>query len=166
VPDDFIRRIFDVMVRADWHTYLILTKRPRRLARMAASLPWPTHVWVGVSIESNEVAWRADYLRRVPAEVRVISAEPLLGPVDQVDLTGIHWVVTGGESGPRHRPCHPDWVRQVRDRCAEANVAFCHKGWGGLKSTSGGRLLDGRIWNEMPVVQRASEVQLPLLVGF
>ncbi|HVL22896.1 MAG TPA: phage Gp37/Gp68 family protein [Thermomicrobiales bacterium] len=162
VPDAFIRQIFDVMVRAHWHTYLILTKRPRRLARMAPSLPWPKNVWMGVSVESNEVAWRADELRRVPAAVRVISAEPLLGPLDQLDLDGIDWLITGGESGPRHRPCHPDWVRDIRDRCLEANVAFFHKQWGGRTFRSGGRELDGRTWEQMPVVAPAVS-QLPLL---
>jgi protein gp37 len=162
VPEDFIRRIFDVMVRADWHTYLILTKRPQRLARLAPSLPWPAHVWMGVSIESNEVAWRADVLRRVPASVRVISAEPLLGPIDRVDLDGIDWLITGGESGPRHRPCHPDWVRDARDRCLAANVAFFHKQWGGRTAGSGGRMLDGRAWEQMPALRRPAAAQLAL----
>lgn len=165
VPDEFIRRIFDVMVRANWHTYLILTKRPRRLARMAESLPWPKHVWVGVSIESNDVAWRADALRRVPAAVRVISAEPLLGPIDEVKLDGIHWLTTGGESGPFHRPCNPDWVREARDHCLAANVAFSHRQWGGRTFRSGGRELDGRIWDEMPDVSRARAQQLPLIAA-
>lgn len=152
VPDEFIRSVFDTMTRADWHVYQVLTKRPQRLARMARSLPWPDHIWVGVSVESNEVAWRADFLRRVPAAVRFISAEPLIGPIDQLDLDGIHWLITGGESGVRHRPCNPEWVREARDRCLEANVAYFHKQWGGRTSKSGGRLLDGRTWDEMPEV--------------
>lgn len=154
VPDEFVRSVFDTMVRADQHIYQILTKRPQRLARMAPSLPWPDHIWVGVSIESNEVAWRADFLRRVPAAVRFISAEPLIGPIDQLDLHGIQWVITGGESGVRHRPCNPDWVREARDHCVAENVAYFHKQWGGRTSKTGGRELDGRTWDEMPVIDR------------
>lgn len=150
VPDEFIHRVFDTMVRADHHVYQVLTKRPQRLARMATSLPWPDHIWVGVSVESNEVTWRADFLRRVPAAVRFISAEPLIGPIDRLDLEGIHWVITGGESGVGHRPCDPNWVRQARDRCLAENVAYFHKQWGGRTPKTGGRELDGRTWDEMP----------------
>jgi protein gp37 len=144
------------MVKADWHVYQVLTKRPLRLARMAERLPWPHHIWAGVSIESNDVAWRADYLRRVPAAVRFVSAEPLLGPIDQLGLDGIQWLITGGESGIHHRPCNPEWVREVRDRCLATDVAFFHKQWGGRTSKSGGRILDGRTWDEMPVTDRDS----------
>src|SRR5215208_5273757 len=150
VPDDFVRRVFDTMVRADRHTYQILTKRPQRLARLGQSLPWPPHIWIGVSVESNAYAWRADYLRRVPAAVRFISAEPLLGPVDQLNLEGLHWVITGGESGAGFRPCSPTWVRGVRDRCNEVGVAYFHKQWGGRTPKAGGRMLDGRTWDEFP----------------
>jgi protein gp37 len=101
VPDEFIVDVFHTMTLADWHIFQILTKRPQRMARLAADLPWPPHVWMGVSVESNEYTWRADYLRKTPANVRFISEEPLLGPVDRLDLEGIHWVITGGESGPR-----------------------------------------------------------------
>lgn len=152
IPDDFIEKVFDTMASADWHIYQILTKRPQRLARMAPSLPWPKHIWVGVSVESNDVVWRADFLRRVPASVRFISAEPLIGPIDRLNLAGIHWVITGGESGFRHRPCNPDWVRDARDRCIEAKVAYFHKQWGGRTPKAGGRLLDGRTWDETPLV--------------
>jgi protein gp37 len=115
------------MVRANQHTYQILTKRPQRLARLGQSLPWPPHIWIGVSVESNDYAWRADYLRQVPTAVRFISAEPLLGPVDELNLEGLHWVITGGESGTGHRRCDPAWVRDVRDRCVAAGVAYFHK---------------------------------------
>jgi protein gp37 len=162
VPDEFIRAVFDTMVRADWHVYQVLTKRPQRLARIAKDLPWPAHVWVGVSIESNDVAWRADFLRRVPAAVRFVSAEPLIGPIDQLNLDGIHWLITGGESGPRHRECNIDWVRSARDRCLEADVAYFHKQWGGKTSKAGGRELDGRTWDEMP---SPSSQQLQFEVG-
>jgi protein gp37 len=162
VPEDFIRCVFDTMVRADQHVYQILTKRPQRLAKLATSLPWRAHIWIGVSIESNEVAWRADFLRSIPAAVRFVSAEPLIGPIDQLDLDGIHWLITGGESGPDHRPCDPDWVRDARDRCLLKGVAYFHKQWGGRTSKMGGRELDGRTWDEMPRIHRAETLPLPL----
>ena len=162
VPDAFIRSVFDTMVQADQHIYQVLTKRPQRLARLAATLPWPDHIWIGVSVESNDYAWRADFLRRVPAAIRFISAEPLLGPIDRLNLDGIHWLITGGESGPRHRPCNPDWVRQARDRCLAEEVAYFHKQWGGRTSKVGGRELDGQTWDEMPVVNRVQPLQLAL----
>ncbi len=152
IPDEFIYSVFDSMVKADWHIYQILTKRPQRLAKLSTTLPWPDHVWVGVSIESNEVAWRADFLRKVPAAVRFISAEPLIGPIDKLDLEGIHWLITGGESGHGHRPCNPEWVRAARDNCLAENVAYFHKQWGGRTPKAGGRELDGRTWDEMPRV--------------
>lgn len=151
VPVEFIRHVFSTMEQADWHIYQILTKRPQRLARLAETLPWPPHIWAGVSIESNAYAWRADFLRRVPAAVRFISAEPLLGPVDQINLEGIHWLITGGESGAGFRPCKPEWVRDARDRCLAHNVAYFHKQWGGRTPKAGGRLLDGRTWDEFPI---------------
>ncbi len=162
VPDEFIRSVFATMVRADHHIYQVLTKRPQRLAKMAKSLPWPDHIWVGVSIESNEVAWRADFLRRVPAAVRFISAEPLIGPIDQLKLDGIHWVITGGESGNGHRACDPAWVREARDHCVSENVAYFHKQWGGRTSKVGGRVLDGRTWDEMPIARQHKSVNLAL----
>lgn len=160
VPDEFIRGVFDTMVRADQHVYQVLTKRPQRLARMGASLPWPKHVWIGVSIESNEFAWRADFLRKVPAAVRFISAEPLIGPIDRLKLDGIHWMITGGESGLGHRPCNPEWVREARDHCLSEHVAYFHKQWGGRTSKIGGRELDGRTWDEMPVIEREKNLSL------
>lgn len=150
VPEDFIRAVFATMVDADWHIYQILTKRPQRLARLAPSLPWPRHIWIGVSIENNAVAWRAGYLRKVPAAVRFVSAEPLLGGIESLDLDGIDWLITGGESGVGSRPCDPQWVRDARDRCAATGVAFFHKQWGGRTPKAGGRLLDGRTWDEFP----------------
>jgi protein gp37 len=167
VPDEFVRRIFDVMVQADWHIYQVLTKRSPRLARLGQSLPWRPHIWVGVSIELDRYVWRADHLRRVPAQVRFISAEPLLGPLPHLNLEGIHWLITGGESGPGHRPCDPDWVRDLRDRCNAAGVAFFHKQWGGRTPKAGGRLLDGRTWDEYPEVpagqpRRSGQLELPL----
>jgi protein gp37 len=162
VPDEFVRRVFDTMLRADWHTYQILTKRPQRLARLGQSLPWPPHIWIGVSVESNDYAWRADYLRQVPAAIRFISAEPLLGPVNALNLDSLHWVITGGESGAGHRRCDPAWVRDVRDRCVAAGVAYFHKQWGGRTPKAGGRLLDGRTWDELPAPNASIEHALPL----
>jgi protein gp37 len=156
IPDDYIRRVFDVMVSADWHIFQVLTKRSGRLARLGPTLPWAPHIWAGVSVETNQYAWRVDQLRRVPAQVRFISAEPLLGPLEAVDFSGIHWVITGGESGPHARPCHSDWVRDIRDRCVEEGVAFFHKQWGGRTPKAGGRDLEGRTWSQYPSVQAVS----------
>ncbi len=158
VPDDFIRCVFDVMVKADWHIFQILTKRSGRLARLGPTLPWQPHIWIGVSIETEQYTWRADQLRRVPAYVRFISAEPLLGPLDKLNLDGIHWLITGGESGFGHRHCNPDWVRNIRDRCLAENVAFFHKQWGGRTPKAGGRDLDARTWDEIPKVPMKNEL--------
>ncbi|MBA3531044.1 MAG: phage Gp37/Gp68 family protein [Ardenticatenales bacterium] len=150
VPEEFIREAFEVMKQADWHNFQILTKRPQRLASLASTLPWPPHVWMGVSIENDEYTWRADYLRKIPAIVRFISAEPLLGPLPSLRLEGIHWLITGGESGVGHRPCEMDWVRDLRDRCIKQNISFFHKQWGGRTAKIGGRELDGRTWDQYP----------------
>jgi protein gp37 len=150
VPDEFIFRVFDTMMKADWHVFQVLTKRSARLKKLASSLPWPPNVWAGVSIESDRYIWRANDLRETPAAVRFVSAEPLLGPLEHLNLEGIHWVITGGESGPKHRQCRPEWVRYIRDRCNAAGIAFFHKQWGGVKPKANGRLLDGRTWDEVP----------------
>ena len=150
IPDDYIRRVFDIMLKANWHIFQVLTKRSGRLARLGSSLPWPKHICAGVSVETNAFTWRVDQLRRVPAQVRFISAEPLLGPLDSLSLEGIHWLITGGESGPGYRPCNPVWVQDIRDRCRDEGVAFFHKQWGGRTPKSGGRILDGQTWDELP----------------
>jgi protein gp37 len=150
-PDEFILRVFEVMADTPQHTYQVLTKRPLRAARMASNLPWPPNVWMGVSVETQDVAWRVDVLReRVPAAVRFVSAEPLLGPV-RLDLTDIDWLIAGGESGANYRPVDADWVRGLRDQCKSAGTAFFFKQWGGVRAKAGGRELDGRTWSEMPV---------------
>ncbi len=154
VPDDYIRQVFATMRAADWHIFQILTKRPGRLRRLANDLVWAPNIWIGVSIETDRFVRRADALRQVPAAVRFLSCEPLLGPLPSLDLKGIHWVITGGESGPQARPCHADWIRGLRDRCQQAHVAFFHKQWGGRTPKAGGRLLDGRTWDEFPQVSR------------
>jgi protein gp37 len=158
VPDQFIYAVFDTMRRAHWHQFQVLTKRPQRAAQMASRLPWPPNIWLGTSIELQRWAWRADAIRQVPAAVRFLSCEPLLGPLD-LDLSGIHWVIVGGESGPKARPMHPDWARGIRDQCLRVGVAFFFKQWGAhdadgrrVGKWQAGRLLDGRTWDEMPGV--------------
>jgi protein gp37 len=150
IPDRYVAKVFDVMVRAKQHTFQVLTKRHERLAALALDLPWPENVWMGVSIENRRFVHRADYLRAVPAVVRFISAEPLLGPLDGLDLDGIQWLIAGGESGPGHRRMKVEWARALRDHCNEEGIAFFFKQWGGRTPTAGGRLLDGREWDEMP----------------
>jgi protein gp37 len=150
ISDEFIRSVFDTMVRADWHNFQVLTKRAERLPAIAPKLPWPENVWLGVSVENASYAWRLDHLRQVPAAVRFVSIEPLLGPIDELNLDGIHWVIVGGESGPKHRKPDPAWVRRLRDICVNADVPFFFKQWGGLVAKSGGRMLDGRTWDQMP----------------
>jgi protein gp37 len=156
IPETYVRTVFDVMRRAYWHQFQILTKRHERLADLSQRLPWPSNVWMGVSIENHRFVHRADYLRRVPACVRFISAEPLLGPLDGLDLTGIDWLIAGGESGFRHRPVRPDWVRRLRDQCLDQDVPFFFKQWGGRYSKAGGRTLDGRHWSQMPLARAIS----------
>jgi protein gp37 len=147
-----IRRVFDVMVRAPQHHFQVLTKRPDRAARLAKDLPWAPNIWIGTSIESMDVAKRADALRKITqARIRFISAEPMLGPLDDLDLTGIHWVIGGGESGAGHRSCELEWARGLRDLCRDADVAFFWKQWGGHTPKSKGRELDGETWDEYPV---------------
>lgn len=150
IADDYIRKIFDTMRRAHWHQFQILTKRPQRLARLAPTLPWPRNVWQGVSIENNEVAFRADYLRKVPAAVRFLSCEPLIGPVDEVDLTGIDWVIAGGESGRGARPMKKEWVTDLLRRCRAEGISFFFKQWGGFTHAAGGRKLNGRTYDYYP----------------
>ena len=149
VPIDYLRRIFEVMEATPQHTYQVLTKRSHRLLRLADQLPWPSNVWMGVSVENQQYAFRARHLVQVPAEVRFLSVEPLIGPVE-LNLDGIDWVIVGGESGPGARPLNPDWARGIRDACSAADVAFFFKQWGGRTPKEGGRELDGQVWDEMP----------------
>lgn len=149
---DQIRRVFEVMIEADWHQYQVLTKRPERAVRLASELPWAPHIWIGTSIENMEVAHRADSLRAIgQAAVRFISAEPLLGPLDELDLNAIHWVIGGGESGVGFRPVQPEWASGLRENCDRHGVAFLWKQWGGRTPKSGGRILEGRTWDAYPV---------------
>ncbi len=154
VPLSFVRDVFAVMADTPQHTYQVLTKRAHRLRRVADQIEWPANVWMGVSVENAAQLVRVDELRNVPAAVRFVSAEPLIGslftPAASLDLTGIGWLITGGESGRNARPCDPDWVRQIRDACADAGTAFFHKQWGGRTPKAGGRTLDGRLHSAMP----------------
>lgn len=150
IPDEFIHRVFDTMQKAHWHVFQILTKRAARLEKMAARLPWPQNVWQGVSVENSRYVRRIQYLQNVPAAVRFLSIEPLLGPIPDLPLEGIDWVIVGGESGPRFRPMDAHWATMIRDQCESAGVAFFFKQWGGRTPKSGGRLLEGRTWDEMP----------------
>jgi len=155
IPLNFIQDVFAVMRDAHWHVFQVLTKRHERMLDLAGEVDWPPNVWMGVSIENRRFVHRADCLREVPAAVRFISAEPLLGPLDNLNLEGIHWLIAGGESGPRHRPVRPEWVRAIRHECFAAGVPFFFKQWGGVRSKSGGRLLDGREYSEMPPTVQA-----------
>jgi protein gp37 len=150
IPDEFIADVFDVMGRAYWHTFQVLTKREERLVELAPRLDWHPNIWMGVTVENRRFVRRVDRLRQVDAAVRFISAEPLLGPLEGLDLTDIDWLIAGGESGPRHRPVREAWILELRDRCGQEDVAFFFKQWGGARSKSRGRLLQGRTWDEMP----------------
>jgi protein gp37 len=150
MPEDIIRKVFAVMEDTPWHTYQVLTKRAEHLVELSLKLPWPRNVWMGVSVESEEYLWRIDLLRRCPAAVRFLSLEPLLGPLNDLDLSGIGWVIAGGESGPRARPIDPIWVRDIRDQCVAVGVPFHFKRWGGTVKKKTGRELDGRTWDDFP----------------
>jgi protein gp37 len=150
VPLSYIRQVFEIMADTPQHTYQVLTKRSKRLADVGQRLAWPSNVWMGVSVESSKYRFRLDHLRQVDAAVRFVSAEPLLGPLDGLDLAGIHWVIAGGESGPRARPMDPEWVVNLRDQCSTADVPFFFKQWGGRTPKAGGRDLEGVTYDEMP----------------
>ena len=154
VPEEYIRQVFDVMRRAHWHTFQVLTKRAGRLRRIGPKLDWPPNVWMGVSIELDTLTPRADALREVPARVRFLSCEPLLGPLPSLNLDGLDWTIVGGESGQGYRPCKVEWVRDIRDRCIDYGVAFFFKQYGGRTPKAGGRVLDGRTWNAFPYVSK------------
>jgi protein gp37 len=152
VPADFIQQVFATMRQASWHRFQILTKRSDRLAELGPTIDWPANVWMGVSVESADYAFRIDHLRGVGAAVRFLSVEPLLGPIPHLDLGRIHWVIVGGESGPGARPMREEWVLGIRDQCRRAGVPFFFKQWGGVNKKKTGRELEGRTWDEMPVL--------------
>ena len=151
VPLGFIQDVFAVMSQASQHTYQVLTKRSKRLAAVAPDLRWPDNVWMGVSVETERYAFRIDHLRSVKAKVRFVSAEPLLGPLPDLNLEGIHWLIASGESGPGARPMDKAWARDLRDQCHTADVLFFFKQWGGRTPKAGGRQLDGRSHDDLPI---------------
>ena len=150
VPIDFIQEVFSTMEESERHTFQLLTKRPERALELADSLPWPTNVWMGVSVENSDYLFRKDVLRAIPAQVRFLSLEPLLGPLPSMNLSGIHWVIVGGESGPRARPIEAGWVEDIRNQCQEQEVPFFFKQWGGTNKKRAGRILAGRTWDKFP----------------
>jgi protein gp37 len=150
VPDAYVRRVFGVMRKASQHQFQVLTKRSERMASLAATLDIASNIWIGVSVENQKYTSRINDLRRVNAVVRFLSIEPLLGPIEGLDLHGIHWVIVGGESGPGARAMSPEWVRSIRDQCVASGVRFFFKQWGGVRKHVTGRVLDGRTWDEMP----------------
>ena len=167
VPLAYIERVFDVMRRAHWHRFQVLTKRADRLAAVSPEISWPTNVWMGVSVEHADFVDRIDGLRSTGAHVKFLSLEPLLGPLVGLNLRGIDWVIVGGESGPRARPIDRAWVIDIRDQCSRARVAFFFKQWGGKNKKRAGRVLDGRTWDEMPNVKTVPYRPIPdlLVVG-
>jgi len=152
VPLSFIVEIFEVMKKASWHNFQILTKRSDRLFEINPMLEWPDNVWMGVSVENSNYSYRINHLRLTDASVKFLSLEPLLGPLPKIDLSGIDWVIVGGESGPGARPIDKEWVTDIRDQCQQVGVPFFFKQWGGVKKKKAGRLLDGRTWDEVPVL--------------
>jgi protein gp37 len=150
VSDAFIKRVFKVMANTPQHTYQLLTKREDRLFTISSILPWPKNVWMGVTVEDNDHLNRVERLRRIPSVVRFLSIEPLLGPLPDLDLNGIDWVIVGGESGPGARPMQGDWVISIRDACIRESVPFFFKQWGGPRKKIAGRELENRTWSQMP----------------
>ncbi len=152
VPVAYVRSVFEVMARAHWHRFQVLTKRAERLAAVGGELRWTENIWMGVSVENDKYRHRIDELRRTEARIKFLSLEPLLGPLVDLDLRGIDWVIVGGESGPKARPIDPAWVTDLRDQCRRASVPFFFKQWGGKNKKKTGRLLEGRTWDQMPAV--------------
>ncbi len=150
VPLEYILRVFDVMKRASWHQFQVLTKRSQRLMEISDQLEWPDNVWMGVSVETSEYLYRIDHLRATGAKVKFLSLEPLLGPLPDMNLTNIDWAIVGGESGPGARPIKKEWVIDIRDQCFLGRVPFFFKQWGGVQKKKNGRELDGRFYDELP----------------
>ena len=159
VPLEYIQSVFKTMQECPRHTFQVLTKRGERLTELAPKLPWPENVWMGVSVEHERVEGRIDHLRTVPAKLRFLSCEPLIGPLDNLNLEGIHWVIVGGESGPRAREMKREWVTGIKRQCEDANVAFFFKQWGGVRKHLNGRELDGKLYNQMPTQNIARNLQ-------
>jgi len=152
VPEEFIHRTFDVMKRASWHTFQVLTKRAERLAEVSPRIEWASNIWMGVSVENDNYAYRADYLKQTGANIKFLSVEPLLGAVPSLNVEGLDWVIVGGESGPGSRPMQEEWVKEVHQKCLDSEVAFFFKQWGGTNKKKAGRLLDGKTWDDLPAL--------------
>jgi protein gp37 len=152
VPREFIHKTFDVMRRASWHTFQVLTKRSKRLLALDPEIGWPTHVWMGISVENQDCSFRIEHLRQTGARVKFLSLEPLLGPLPGLDLDGIDWIIVGGESGPGARPMAEEWVIDIRDQCLAARTPFFFKQWGGVHRKAAGRILKGRTWDQVPAL--------------
>lgn len=150
VPLDFIQSVFDVMKRAHWHQFQVLTKRSERLMELSPFLEWTDNIWMGVSVETEKYTFRIDHLRQTGAKIKFLSVEPLLGPVPNMNLKGINWVIVGGESGPGARPMEKEWVVDIKNQCVKAKVPFFFKQWGGVQKKKAGRLLNGKTWDQMP----------------
>jgi protein gp37 len=151
IPFEFIEKVFDVMKRAHWHQFQVLTKRAERVAQLSPYLEWADNIWMGVSVENEKYKFRIDCLRETGAKIKFLSLEPLLGPLGKLNLKNISWVIVGGESGPGARPVRQEWVTDIRDQCLRARVPFFFKQWGGVQKKRAGRTLEGRTWDEMPV---------------
>jgi protein gp37 len=156
VPLEYIRQVFDVMRNAHWHTYQILTKRSDRILELDGKLDWQPQIWMGVSVESEDYTFRIDHLRKTSAATKFLSLEPLLAPLPNLNLSGIDWVIVGGESGPKSRPMDGSWAMDIRDQCRRAKVSFFFKQWGGFNKKKTGRELEGRTWDDMPIVKTHS----------
>jgi len=152
IPFDFILKVFEVMRRSTHHRFQILTKRSGRLLKLSSRLIWPENVWMGVTVENTDCSFRINDLRQTAAAIKFISFEPLLGPIPNIDLEGIDWVIVGGESGPNSRPMRTQWASDIRDQCLDADVPFFFKQWGGINKKKNGRKLDGRTWNQTPLI--------------
>jgi protein gp37 len=155
IPAEFILRIFDVMCRARWHCFQILTKRSKRMLELSPQLPWMPNIWMGVTVEEQNCTYRIDHLQRTGANVKFLSLEPLLGPISSLRLNGIDWVIVGGESGPKSRPMKKSWVIDIRNQCQEKRVPFFFKQWGGINKKRAGRELEGRTWDEIPLLSHS-----------
>lgn len=160
VPLDFFQKVFDVMRHASWHTFQVLTKRSKHLLDLSQVVDWPINVWMGVSVENSNYTFRIDHLRQTDAHIKFLSLEPLLGPLPDLDLHDIDWVIVGGESGPGARPIREEWVIDIRDQCLTSNVPFFFKQWGGVHRKRNGRMLQGRTWDEIPV--KVATMPLPI----
>lgn len=163
VPVAFILKVFEVMRTANWHNYQILTKRSARLLELDSILPWAPYIWMGVSVEAEDYAFRIEHLRWTRAHIKFLSLEPLLGPLPRLNLNKIDWVIVGGESGPHARPMSPSWVIDIRNQCQKAGAPFFFKQWGGTRKKKTGRELEGRTWDEMPVIRIDSETRATII---